>query len=512
MSEQDSGWAARTPDDGGIGQPPRHQHGPRDESTGSAATEPTSGASGSASSGAAAGSSASSPGAAYQGGSYSGGGYQPQAPTSPPTPAYQSSSGYRAPTQETSAYPTQGYQARGYETGHAAPGYGTGGYPTVGTPYAGYPGPGNPAGTPGWRPGTGNPSAGHAQSSSGGRIARGGVIVVGAVAIALMSGVAGGAAAHYYDKGQPATTVTRRAAPVEIRGSVASVAAAVQPAVVDISTSTGEGSGVVISADGNILTNNHVLQGAQGNTLNVTFNDGKKVQATIVGTDPAGDLGVIKAQGVSGLTAAKFANSDDVQVGDTVLALGSPLGLQGSVTAGIVSALHRTIDEGADETTGAQHSIGDALQTDAAINPGNSGGALVNLAGEVVGINTAIATSGQGASGNIGVGFAISSNVAKSTADQLLKGGKVTHPYLGVQLTDGEGGGALVADVVAGGPAAKAGIQKGDVITKLGSHDIPDSKALVSAVKAAKAGDQIQLTVRRNGSEQQITATLGDSS
>jgi putative serine protease PepD len=263
----------------------------------------------------------------------------------------------------------------------------------------------------------------------------------------------------------------------------------------------------VISADGAILTNNHVLEGAQGNTVNVTFNDGKTKKATIVGVDVAGDLGVIKAQDVSGLTVAKFGNSDDVQVGDSVLALGSPLGLQGSVTAGIISALHRTIDEGG-QGAGGQRSIGDALQTDAAINPGNSGGALVNLAGEVVGINTAIATSGQGASGNIGVGFAISSNVAKSTADQLLKGGKVTHPYLGVQVVDADGGGALLADVVAGGPAEKAGLQKGDVVTKIGSKDIPDSKALVSAVKSGKAGDQLQMTIRRNGNEQQITATL----
>jgi putative serine protease PepD len=339
------------------------------------------------------------------------------------------------------------------------------------------------------------------------------VIGVCALGLALFSGVAGGLVAHQYDNSQPVTTVTRKAAPVVDRGSVASVAAAVQPAVVDITTSVGEGSGVVISADGNILTNNHVLEGAQGNTVNVTFNSGKKVKATIVGTDPAGDLAVIKAQDVSGLTVAKFGNSDDAQVGDTVLALGSPLGLQGSVTAGIVSALHRTIDEGSDQGgSAAQHSVGDAIQTDAAINPGNSGGALVNLAGEVIGINTAIATSGQGASGNIGVGFAISSNVAKSTADQLIKGGKVKHPYLGVQVADGDGGGALIADVVAGGPAAKAGLQKGDVVTKIGSQDIPDSKALVAAVKAGKSGDQLQITIRRNGTEQQISATLGDSS
>src|SRR5262249_25518217 len=150
-------------------------------------------------------------------------------------------------------------------------------------------------------------------------------------------------------------------------------------------------------------------EGAANDQLKVTFSNGKTARATIVGTDPAGDLAVIKAQGVSGLTAAKFGDSDQMRVGDQVLAIGSPLGLQGSVSAGIISALHRTISASS-ERGGTARSISDALQTDAAINPGNSGGALVNLAGEVIGINTAIATSGPApgqASGNIGVGFAI---------------------------------------------------------------------------------------------------------
>jgi putative serine protease PepD len=426
---------------------------------------------------------------------------EPKEPVSEPSPVASPRSG----ESPTTSYPTGSYQGAG--------GYSTGGY--------GYYQPGNPTppnapypGGPAWQQPPGGPGSHSAEPrpASTGRLGRGIVIGVCALALALFSGGIGGLVVHQYDNSQPVTTVTRKAAPVVDRGSVASVAAAVQPAVVDITTTVGEGSGVVISADGNILTNNHVLEGAQGNTVNVTFNNGKKVKATVVGTDPAGDLAVIKAQDASGLTVAKFGNSDDVQVGDTVLALGSPLGLQGSVTAGIVSALHRTIDEGSDQGGGAQKSVGDAIQTDAAINPGNSGGALVNLAGEVIGINTAIATGGQGSNGNIGVGFAISSNVARSTADQLLKGGKVSHPYLGVQVADGDGGGALIADVVAGGPADKAGLQKGDVVLKIGSQDIPDSKALVSAVKAGKAGDQLQMTIRRNGAEQQITATLGDSS
>jgi putative serine protease PepD len=443
-----------------------------------------------------------------EGGAYPGGGGYAPPPGGSDHVAPQSGSGAYAhgdtPAGSQPPYPGASYQAP------EASSYQGPSYPRsyAGPPYQTDPQAASyPAGAV-WPP-TGQ--AGDRQPSSGRRLARGVVIGVFAIALALFSGVAGGLVVHRYDgNNRPVTPVTRNAAPVVDRGSVASVAAAVQPAVVDITTTEGEGSGVVISADGNILTNNHVLQGVQGNTVNVTFNNGKKTKATIVGTDPAGDLAVIKAQDASGLTVAKFGNSDDVQVGDTVLALGSPLGLQGSVTAGIVSALHRTIDEGP-QSGNTQRSVGDAIQTDAAINPGNSGGALVNLAGEVIGINTAIATSGQGASGNIGVGFAISSNVAKSTADQLLKGGKVSHPYLGVQVTDGDGGGALIAAVVPGGPADKAGLQKGDIVTKIGSQDIPDAKALVAAVKAGKAGDQIQITIRRNGAEQKITATLGES-
>jgi len=331
---------------------------------------------------------------------------------------------------------------------------------------------------------------------------------VAAVLLALFSGLTGGFVANRFSGATNVTNVTRTNAPAVDRSSVAGVAAKVQPSVVDISTGTGEGSGVIMSADGAILTNNHVVEGARGDQLEVTFADGKTAKATVVGTDPRGDLAVIKAQGVSGLTAATFGNSDDMQVGDTVLALGSPLGLQGSVTLGIVSALHRTISAGS-ESGGAQQSIGEAIQTDAAINPGNSGGALVNLNGQVIGINTAIATSGQGASGNIGVGFAIASNKAKSTADQLLNGGKVSHPYLGVSVANGDGG-ALLADVVAGGPADKAGLKKGDLVTQINDKKIGDSNALVGAIQSAKAGDQVKITIKRDGAEQQVTATLGD--
>jgi putative serine protease PepD len=333
------------------------------------------------------------------------------------------------------------------------------------------------------------------------------LITIAAVLLALSSGLVGGLVAREAG-GNGSAPVTYTAAPTVNRSSLSDVAAAAQPTVVDISTGQGEGSGVIYTADGVIVTNNHVIANATGNAVNVTFNNGKTSQARIVATDPAGDIAVIKAQSVAGLTPAKFANSDAMRVGDTVLAIGSPLGLQGSVTEGIISSLHRTITEG-DQSGGNAHAIADALQTDAAINPGNSGGALVNLSGEVIGINTAIATSGQNA-GNIGVGFAIPSNRAKAAADQLIAGGKVSHPYLGVRLTDNAGG-ALIAEVVPGGPAEKAGIQRGDVVTKAGTRAIANSNALVAAVQAGKAGDQLQLTIQRNGSEQQVTVTLGEA-
>ena len=366
------------------------------------------------------------------------------------------------------------------------------------------PGPFGPQPPHGGAPAYGQPDpyAEPVRRPGGGRTA---VLLLAAVLIALCSGVAGGVVGHQLDqRTSTATSAPRSPAPVIDRSSLASIAEHVQPSVVDINTGQGEGSGVIFTKDGLILTNNHVVASASGSDLQVTFSDGRTARATIVGTDPAGDLAVIKAQGVSGLTAATFGDSDSLRVGDTVLALGSPLGLQGSVTAGIVSALHRTIGEG-----NGVRSIADAIQTDAAINPGNSGGALVNTAGEVVGINTAIATSGQ-SQGNIGVGFAIASNRAKATADQLAKGGKVTHPVLGVQVNDADGGGALIAGVVPGGPADKAGLQRGDVVLQAGSRTIHNSNDLVAAVQSGKPGDPLTLTVRRDGAEQQVTVTLGE--
>jgi putative serine protease PepD len=383
--------------------------------------------------------------------------------------------------------------------------------PPVGQAYPGY----QPY--QGWSIAGPHTTAAMQPAPSGGMGVRRGVIAgVAALAIALTAGGVGGFVGYaLHPDGSPlqvpASTGNGNAAPVIDRSSLASIAAALQPAIVDITTSAGEGSGVVISADGNIVTNNHVVEGARGNSVKVTFNSGKQIAATVVGTDPRTDLAVIKVD-ANDLSFAKWGNSDSVQVGDTVLAIGSPLGLQGSVTAGIVSALHRTITVGGDQRTqfdtGNTTTIGDAIQTDAPINPGNSGGALVNMNGEVIGINSAIAT--QGSNGNIGVGFAISANKAKSVADQLIAGKKVSHPFLGVSITDSDSGGAKIGSVVSGGPADKAGLVAGDVVTKVGDRPIKGSEDLIGAIQGSTVGSTLQLTVQHNGSEKTVSVTVGE--
>jgi putative serine protease PepD len=286
----------------------------------------------------------------------------------------------------------------------------------------------------------------------------------------------------------------------------------VKNSVVSIQTQDAEGSGVILTADGYVLTNNHVVADAQGNSVQVTFADGKNVKATIVGTDAKTDLAVVKAQGVSGLTAASFGDSGSLQVGDTVLAIGSPLGLEGSVTEGIVSALNRTIQESGSNQQSQGTNIAGAIQTDAAINPGNSGGALVNTRGEVVGINTAIATS-NGGDGNIGVGFAIPGNRAKEVAEALMKGQKVSHPFIGISVGNADNNsGASVASVVGGSPAEQAGVKQGDVIVKAGDKDIHNGDELLNVVQTSKVGDKLPLTVSRGGATQTITVTVGESS
>lgn len=301
-------------------------------------------------------------------------------------------------------------------------------------------------------------------------------------------------------------------------GSVQKAAAAMLPSVVKIGVVTsqgaGSGSGIVIRADGLIVTNNHVVEAAaQGGDLTVTTNDGKTVRATIVGRDELTDLAVIRAQ-TTGLTPAKLGSSGQLAVGQQVVAIGSPFGLEATVTSGIVSALNRPVTSGGED--GDSTTVFPAVQTDAAINPGNSGGALIDLAGRVVGINSAIKTAGgngQSQGGNIGLGFAIPIDQAKPIVDELVASGKATHARLGVQVGDAESSdglqqGARLGEVTPGGAADKAGLQAGDVVTAVDSHAIASGDALVAAVRSHRPGEKVTVTYTRGGQTTKATATL----
>jgi putative serine protease PepD len=346
---------------------------------------------------------------------------------------------------------------------------------------------------------------------------------------AVLGGVAGGGTVALLDRNDTGTAAnaglsrdsgTAPAAAVTSGTAEAAAGTALKSVVtlnVTGSQESGTGSGVIIRADGYVLTNQHVVAVAEnGGSITASLSDGRTVPATIVGTDTVTDLAVVKVS-ASGLTAATFADSDAVRIGQTVVAVGSPLGLDGTVTEGIVSALHRPTTGGSDNTA-----VIDALQTDAAINPGNSGGALVDLAGRVVGINQSIATASSGGGvpgqsgspGNIGIGFAIPSNTASRVAEQLITSGKATHAYLGVQAGSGSstattGTGATLASVESGGPAATAGLKAGDVVTKIGDRLIGTSDELVAAVRSHAPGEKVTLTIRRGSDERTVTVTLG---
>jgi putative serine protease PepD len=355
------------------------------------------------------------------------------------------------------------------------------------------------------------------------------------VAVALASGAGGAAVYGLSDGGSStsATTVTAAATPpatatpaaaVKTSGSLSvnQIYQATNPGVVDIKVrqssgtssdqfgspggggngggqeSGAEGSGFVIDDSGHIATNQHVVDGAT--SITVTFANNHTAKATVVGTDPSTDVAVIKVDAPrSELHPLAFADSNKVQVGDGVVAIGSPFGLEGTVTTGIVSALNRTIDAPNNFT------ISGAIQTDAAINHGNSGGPLLDADGHVIGINAQIESD---SGGNDGVGFAIPSSMVQRVAQQLIQSGKVSHAYLGVQLSDGTGG-AAVNQVASGGPAADAGVKNGDVITAIDGKPVGTSDALVSAVDSHKPGDQVTLTVRRSGNQSEIKVKLG---
>jgi S1-C subfamily serine protease len=304
-------------------------------------------------------------------------------------------------------------------------------------------------------------------------------------------------------------------------GSVADIAADITPAVVSIEVRVGQagatGSGVVIEGKkGYIVTNNHVVSGAdgvEGAEIRAVFSDGSGSAARIVGRDPASDIAVLKVE-KPGLLTASLGNSDKVVVGDPVVAIGSPLGLAGTVTTGIISALERPVrlsGEGSDT-----NAVISALQTDAPINPGNSGGALVDGSGAVIGINTAIASlGGTGtAGGSIGLGFAIPINTVRDIAEQLISTGKAVHASLGVNarsVTDGARDGALVLNVEPGSPAAAAGIRPEDVVIAVEGRRVGSSEELVVAVDAHDPGDTVTVEIVRGGRSHEVKATLEEA-
>ena len=389
-----------------------------------------------------------------------------------------------------------------------------------------------------------------------------GTLVASILAAGLVGGgVATVGAGNLFDGGGTAPVVNSGSQPgtviVNNQDSVNAITAAAvkaSPSVVTIkATSSGEGgtgSGIIIDDQGHILTNTHVvtLDGTAANAeIEIRTNDGRVLSAKIVGTDPLSDLAVIKVDKPDGLTPATLGDSSKLNVGDTAVAIGSPLGLTGTVTDGIVSTLNRTISVassaapkgGADNSQGGDQGFEFAppgqgqgqssankgsisinvIQTDAAINPGNSGGALVNNKGEVIGVNVAIASAGgssaAGGTGNIGVGFSIPINHAKRVANEIIDNGKATHGQLGVSVQEksasssGFSTGADVASVEQGSAAAKAGIKVGDVVTRFNDRAISDPNQLTAAVREQPSGASVKITVLRNGREQQLDVTLG---
>jgi putative serine protease PepD len=353
------------------------------------------------------------------------------------------------------------------------------------------------------------------------------VITALALVVGLLGGVVGGVAV-YSSMGSggttalaPLSTDNGAAAPLKAdNGSVAAVAARLLPSTVQIQANGGAdgtakggatGSGFVLDAKDHVITNNHVVADATGaGELKVVDKDGKQHAAKIVGRSAVYDLAVLDVSDASGLRPASIGSSRQLRVGDTVVAIGSPLGLSSTVTSGIVSATDRPVTTG---DASPESSYINALQTDAAINPGNSGGPLVNLRGQVIGVNSAIATTGGtvgGESGNIGVGFAIPMEQVRITAAQILATGRARYPVIGANV-DTKGGssiGAKVVDVPSGTPAATAGLREGDVVTGVSGKPITDGIGLIVAIRSHQPGETIDLKVRRDGRSRDVKVTL----
>ncbi|MFE2976334.1 trypsin-like peptidase domain-containing protein [Streptomyces sp. NPDC059258] len=365
---------------------------------------------------------------------------------------------------------------------------------------------------------------------------RGGAFL-GVLLLALVASGIGGGVGAYIERNGGLTTVELPQAGRDngdrAPDSVAGIAASALPSVVTLHVSgtaeSGTGTGFVLDGQGHILTNNHVVApaGSSGD-ITVTFSTGETASAELVGKDSGYDLAVVRVRGVSGLKPLPLGNSDNVQVGDPVVAIGAPFDLSNTVTSGIISAKQRPITAGGEKGDGSDISYVDALQTDAPINPGNSGGPLVDSKAHVIGINSAIraADSGGGPeaggqSGSIGLGFAIPINQGKRVAEELITTGKATHPVIGVTLDmkytgDGAKVGTKGADggpaVTKDGPADKAGIKSGDIITQVEGQRVHSGEELIVKIRAHRPGDDLDLKLTRGGEERTVTLKLGSAS
>jgi putative serine protease PepD len=344
--------------------------------------------------------------------------------------------------------------------------------------------------------------------------------IVASLVIALIAGGVGATIGRTSSSNISGNFVSTEDAVERAPGSIANLAARVIPGVVSISVSasdgSGTGSGFFLSSDGYVLTNNHVVEAAAtSGTISVAISTGKKYTAKIVGRDSSYDLAVLKID-VTGAPTLQLGDSEKVAVGDAVIAIGSPLGLAGTVTSGIISAKNRPVTTG---TGSGESSFINALQTDAAINPGNSGGPLVDATGAVVGVNSAIASLGSsagGQSGSIGLGFAIPINQAKKTAEQLIKTGSATYPIMGIAVdTRYTGTGALISSeangVTDGGPADKAGLKAGDLILEIDGVEINTSDELIVAIRSRNVGDKVKIKYKRNAITREVSVTLAAS-
>jgi putative serine protease PepD len=341
---------------------------------------------------------------------------------------------------------------------------------------------------------------------------------VAAVVIALVAGGLGSVIGRGSATNIGANLVQTSNSVERAPDSIAALAARVIPAVVSISVKgsggSGTGSGFFLDSDGFILTNNHVVESAaRSGTITVELSDGKKYRAKLIGRDGPYDLAVLKIE-VVGAPTLQLGDSDAAQVGDAVIAIGSPLGLSGTVTSGIISSKNRAVTTG---NGSGESSFINALQTDAAINPGNSGGPLVDATGAFIGVNSAIATLGfSSQAGSIGLGFAIPINQAKKTTEQLIRTGSATYPVMGISVdTRYTGTGALITSegvgITPGGPAAKAGLQAGDVIIEFNGSEVDNSDELIVMIRSKNVGDKVKIKYKRGNLTKEITVTLAAS-